>query len=203
MPLPTRWRMLFGWGLVNILGFGFVGALFHNFPLAYAFSPSLTHFGAFDGGAALFGFLLGFVPALFIGLMQWWLLCRLWPLSRWWIVTVSAGIGLQHFLADGFPSARDLSLAVLAGSLVTAGWQGWLVRQAGASATKWFGSVLLGWCGGWVSGLLLLNALDLLHRPWQPGLDFQQHGLLGLVLGAAYSLGTALLIYRRMMSPTV
>jgi hypothetical protein len=108
------------WISANLAGFGLIGAMVHNFPLAFSLPTGVTRLGRFELMPAILGGLLfGVVPALLIGLGQWLLLRQKLALSGCWNITVSAGLGLQHFLADGFPNARDLSLAVLAASALT------------------------------------------------------------------------------------
>ncbi len=192
-PRPSAvWLTGLIWLLANLIGFGLVGALFHNFPLALTFPPNLARLGRFELEPALLGVLLGAVPSLFIGLAQWRLLRRHWPVSRWWILTVSAGIGLQHFLADGFPKARDLSLAVLASSVVTGVLQWRLLRRQRPSSGWWLLAGVAGWSLGWLLGTLLLDALGMLHVPWTPELGLLQHGLPGMLAGAGYGLLTGL-----------
>jgi len=117
-PFKINWLTLVLWFLANIVSFGLAGAFFHNFPLAFAFAPDVTHLGAFSLLPAIVGLIFGAIPALLIGWSQWMLLRRSLPLSRWWIVSVSAGMGLMHFLSDGFENARDLSPAVLISGLL-------------------------------------------------------------------------------------
>ena len=191
---PAKWTLGLGWLLANTLSFGLAGAMFHNFPLAFIFPPSISRMGQFELAPALGGVVFGAVPSILIGLLQWLILRRQFPVSRWWILTVSAGVGLDHFIADGFPNARDLSLAVLASSAGVGVLQWLLLRQQANSFTGWILATVFGWCIGWVIGISLLNSLGLLNIPWRPGLDFQQHGLLGIVLGAIYSLPTGVVM---------
>lgn len=73
---PT-WLTLALWLVANTLSFGFVGGVLHNFPLAFTFPPNLTRLGSFSLASALLGgVLFGFVPALVIGFLQWWILRR-------------------------------------------------------------------------------------------------------------------------------
>jgi hypothetical protein len=181
------------WLLGNIIGFGFVGAGFHNFPLAFTFPPEISRLGGFRMEAALVGFFFGFIPALLIGLLQYLILRRRWPLSRWWIVTVSAGVGPLHFLSDGFENARDLSFAVLISGLLVSVFQWRLLRPHVPVSAWWIVVGALGWCIGWLIGIAILHNTGLLYRPWVPGLDGQQHGLLGLAVGTALSLSTGLM----------
>lgn len=180
------------WLVANVFGFGLVAAMFHNFPLALTFPPNLARLGSFRLMPALLGGLLfGFVPALLIGFLQRSILRHHLPLSRWWIISVSAGMGLMHFLSDGFESARDLSLAVLiSGTLVGLGqWR--LVRHQPQAI--WLIPInAASWYVGWVFSITLLDALGLLHLSWVGGLDFKQHGLQGAVVGLTAGLSTGL-----------
>jgi hypothetical protein len=78
------------WLVANLLSFSLVGAMFHNFPLAFAFPPNVSRLGSFRPEAAIVGFFFGFIPALLIGFLQHLILRRHFPLSRWWIISASA-----------------------------------------------------------------------------------------------------------------
>lgn len=187
-----NWLTLLLWLVANVLGFGFVGAMFHNFPLAFTFPPNVLRLESFRLEAAIGGFFFGFIPALLIGFLQHILLRRQLSLSRWWLVSVSAGMGLQHFLADGFENARDLSTAVLISGVLVGVIQWWLLRSHIPSSAWWIVTSGLGWFVGWLIGIAILYNMGLLYRSWVPGLDGQTHGILGLAVGAAFSLSTSL-----------
>jgi hypothetical protein len=186
-----NWVFWFWWLLINILGFAIAGLLFHNFPFAFSFPPNLRQWGEFEIGAAIFGGLaFGVVPALPIGFGQWMILRRYFHLSRWWIVSTPLGIGLLHFLNDGFPNAYDQSAAVLVSGLLVGILQWNLIRPAINSSAKWWiVASVLGWSIGWLIGLLIFNfgELSALHYS-------QKHGLLGITMGLGYSLSTGLVL---------
>ncbi|MEK7328894.1 MAG: hypothetical protein AAB217_26920 [Chloroflexota bacterium] len=46
--MKNYWLTLILWLVANILSFGLVGAMFHNFPLAFTFPPDLAHLGSFS-----------------------------------------------------------------------------------------------------------------------------------------------------------
>lgn len=186
----SNWLTLAGWLLVNIISFGLVGAGFHNFPLAFAFPLNVLQLGSFRLEAAVAGFFFGFIPALLIGYLQYLILRRYWPLSRWWLISVSLGMGLQHFLADGFENARDLTWAVLLSGFVVGVIQWWLLRPHLSISARWLVLSVVGWCAGWLIGIAILHNTGLLYRVWVPGIDGQTHGILGLSVGAAFSLST-------------
>jgi hypothetical protein len=191
------WLTAVLWIGANLAGFGLVGAMFHNFPLAFGLLAGLTQWGRFELMPALLGGLLfGVVPALLVGLGQWLILRRSLALSGWWIVTVSYGMGLQHFLADGFPNARDLSLAVAAASALTALFQARLLKGRVSGSGWWAAAAIGGWWLGWMLSIGLLEALGLWRLAWVPGLDGQQHGLQGLVVGSTYGLLTGMVWLR-------
>ncbi|HJW89463.1 MAG TPA: hypothetical protein VJ436_02355 [Anaerolineales bacterium] len=190
----AKWSLNFWWILANLIGFGFAGAFFHNFPLAY--SPSnLTRFGAFSLAPAIFGGLFfGAIPALLIGWSQRIVLRRYWPLSRWWILSASIGMGVMHFLSDGFENARDLSIAVLLGGLSVGAFQ-WLLLQPHLPLPGWWILAnLIGWYLGWVIGIAILRSIGILYLPWVGGLEVKQHGILGVSAGLTSGLGTGLLL---------
>lgn len=197
-----KWLTFFGWLAANIIGFGLVGAGFHNFPLAFTFPPNVLQLGVFRLEAAIVGFFFGFIPALLIGFLQRVILRRYLPLSRWWLISVSVGMGVQHFLADGFENARDLSLAVLLSGLLVGGIQWRLLRPHLPSSAGWMVASGLGWYVGWLIGIAILHNTGLLYRPWVSGLDGQTHGILGLSVGAMFGLNTGLLWMWRSHNPT-
>lgn len=189
-----RWLTLFFWLLANLISFGLVGAGFHNFPLAFTFPLNLSRLGGFRAEAAIAGFFFGFIPALLIGFLQRAILNRTLALPRLWIISTSVGVGLLHFLSDGFENARDLSLAVLVSGLLVGVVQWRLLRLHWPASGWWLMASGLGWCGGWLIGIAILHHTGLLYRPWVPGLDGQTHGILGLTVGATYSLSTGLFL---------
>lgn len=178
------------WLLANTLSFGLAGAGFHNFPLAFTFPPDFSQLGSFRLEAAMVGFFFGFIPALLTGFLQRLILRRYFLLSRWWVVTVSAGVGLLHFLSDGFENARDLSFAVLLSGLLVGAFQWWLLRPLSSISAWWLVLSVVGWYAGWLIGIAILHNTGLLYRAWVPGIDGQTHGILGLSVGAAFSLST-------------
>lgn len=187
----TLWILILGWLFTNLIGFGLVGMLFHNFPLAFTFPPNVTRLGAFKFGAAFGGGLaFGAIPALLIGLLQWLILRRYLSASRWWIVSVSAGVGLMHFITDGFENARDLSIAVLLGGLVVGVLQWLLLRQHFQQSGWWIVATVASWYLGWLMSYLILMLLKFVNPFWA-GVMYQyqnQHGLQGASVGALISL---------------
>lgn len=152
--------------------------------------------------ALLGGVLFSFTPALLAGLLQRWVLRpAALPVSRWWIVSIAPGLGLQHFLSDGFESARDLSAAVVVSGLVIGLLQWRLLRPHWPGSAGWVLASAGGWYLGWVGGLAILRALGWLAGAWLSGLDFKQHGLLGVTTGLGYALGTGLFWLTRRQRP--
>jgi hypothetical protein len=205
-PSETAWpagRLAVLWLGANSLAVGLAGAFFHNFPLAQTFPPDLARLGPFSLMPALLGgVLFGFAPALAAGLLQRWVLrLAAWPLSRWWIVSISSGLGLLHFLSDGFESARDLSAAVFVSGLVIGLLQWRLLRPYWPGSAGWVLASAGGWHLGWVGGLAILEGLGWLAGPWVSGLDFKQHGVLGVTTGLGYALGTGLFWLTRRQRP--
>lgn len=195
--MPKNWLTALTWLVVNVGGFGLAGAMFHNFPLAFTFPPDLAHLGRFSlMPAILGGVLFGFIPALPIGLLQRLVLRGVLPLSRWWILSASAGLALLHFLSDGFENARDLSAAILLSGLVVGLWQWRLLRSLVPSPAGWILASASGWYLGWVIGMAILHSTGMLYLPWAGGLDSKQHGVLGVLAGLLYGLGTGLSLIR-------
>ena len=188
----ANWLTMILWPAANLIGFSLAGVFFHNFPLAFAFPPNLSRLGSFSLAPALLGGLMfGAVPALLLGFLQRLTLRRHLPVSRWWIVSASVGMGLMHFLSDGFENARDLSIAVSLSGLVVGVMQ-WLLLRAQLPESVWcIPASLIGWYVGWVIGIATLDAIGLRHVPWIGGLDVKQHGILGIATGITYSLTTA------------
>ncbi len=170
------------------------GLLFHNFPFAFDFPPSIERLGQFEIQPAIVGVLFGVVPSIPIGLLQWLILRRYFSLSRWWILSIALGIGLMHFLGDGFPYAQDLSVAVFTSGALVGVFQWNLLRQAIGSSAWWVVASVMGWYLGWVIGFMILDSggLGSLHYS-------QKHGLLGITIGLGYSMlvGLALVFLRQ------
>ncbi|MGB2774332.1 MAG: hypothetical protein WBF31_18625, partial [Anaerolineae bacterium] len=155
------WFTALLWLIANILSFGLVGAMFHNFPLASAFPPDVFRLGGFRTEAAIAGFFFGFIPALLIGILQSLILSHRLSVSRWWIISSSIGVGLMHFLADGFENARDLSVSVILGGLAVGIFQWQLLRLH--SWAVWLIPInALTWYVGWLIGIAILSNLGLL-----------------------------------------
>lgn len=188
------WLFGVSWTLACIVSFGAISAAFHNFPVTSGIAPESTRFNAFDPGAALFGMLLGGLPASLIGLWQWLVLRRSVRVPRRWILTATVAIGLQHFLQDGFPDASDMTFAVAAGALAAGLTQWMLIRCVVPISNAWPMITAAGWVLGWALGVLLLGALGIRDVPWTPDLGLQQHGLLGAAVGAVYGLATAVML---------
>lgn len=187
----AKYTLVLWWLLANVISFGLVGSVFHNFEL---FTPSFGTLGTFDLPAALFGVVFGAVPSMLIGWLQWLILRRHLPVPRWWILTVSAGIGLNHFVSDGFPNARDPIIGLLAGSAVVGVLQWLVLRKQVNSFAWWILATVVSWSMGVVIGVALLDFSGLLRRPWVPVLGFQQHGLVGIVLATVYSILTGVIM---------
>jgi hypothetical protein len=92
---------------------------------------------------------------LLIGLAQWVVLSRRFPIPAWWIVGFSAGwyVSLVFGWQAGFFGPLPIVVGLAGGVLV--GVQQWLaIRRQVAHAARWFyaffGSSLIGcWLGGW------------------------------------------------------
>lgn len=188
----SNWATIILWLVANVLGFGFAGAFLHNFPLNYA--PSLYTFRTpFDLTPGVTGFIFGFIPALLIGWPQRWILRRIWPISRWWIISVSLGMGVMHFLADGYVYAGDGSGFVLIGGLIVGVIQ-WRLLRPHVPASHWWGLAGAGgWVLGWVIGIGILHAIGYADDGRGNALG---HGLVGGMAAPAYSLGTGLILKR-------
>lgn len=180
------WPFWFGWASLNAFGFALAGLLFHNFPFAFGFPPSIAGLGQFEIAPAVFGAVLGAVPLIPVGWLNGVLLRRHFALSRWWGGALPVGVGLLHFLSDGFPNAYDLSLAVLASGVVVGVFQWNLLRRVRGLSAWWILAMALGWYLGWVLGFGLLEAgrLGRLDYEWK-------HALLGLTTGLGHSALTA------------
>ena len=127
---------------------------------------------------------------LLAGYWQRSILRRYIPVSRWWIVTVSGGMALNHFVSDGFPDATDPLFALLATSFVV-GVSQWLVlRRQLLSSGWWIPATVVGWSLGVFLGTSLLGQTDLLSEDWSPWLSFREHGLVAVVTALVYSIVT-------------
>ena len=71
----------------------------------------------------------------------------------------------------------------------------WLVlRKQVSSFAWWILATVVSWSMGVVLGVSALGASGLLRRPWTPALGFQQHGLVGVILAAVYSILTGVIM---------
>lgn len=192
------WLFVAGWTLACIVSFGAISAELHNFPVTSGIAPESTRFNDFDSGAALFGMLLGGLPATLIGLWQWLALRRPVRMRRLWILTPTVGIGLQHFLQDGFPDASDMTFAVVVGALAAGLTQWALLRRIAPISIAWPITSAASWVIGWVLGVLLLGAFGIRDVRWTPDIGLQQHGLLGATVGATHGLATAVMLIAAM-----
>jgi hypothetical protein len=192
-------RLLLLWLAVNIVGFGVLGAMFHNFPVVYNVPPGPWRLGGFSlQPAILGGILFGAVPAMLVAFAQRWVLRPAVDLSWWWLGTVPVGVGLSHFMLDGYEYAADLSGAVFLGGLAMGLAQWAVLRRALSGSGWWIPACLLGWLVGWVVGVAALESQHQLRVPWEGGLDFRQHATLGLTIGISYGLATGLVLARRL-----
>lgn len=191
-PQKIGWSFWLGWVLINSLGFAASGLMFHNFPTAFSFPPSFEGLGVFAITPALAGFLFGAIPSLPISALGWWLLRRHISLSRWWILALPLGIGLLHFLSDGFPNAYNLSVPVLASGAVIGILQWNLLRREKGLSAWWIVAQTLGWYLGWALGFVLFTWSAVGQLDYAP-----KHALLGMTTGIGYSLLTGLAVYYR------
>ena len=190
----NKWIFVLWWLLANVISFGIAGGMFHNFPLTFIFPSTAAWLGTFELSPALFGAAFGAVPSILIGLLQWLILRRHLPVSGWWIFTILPGVGFDHFISDGFPNAQDLSIAVLASSALIGVLQWLVLRRQVNSFAWWIVATVVSWSMGVWIGVSILDASGLLSRTWIRGIDFQEHGLVAIVLAAVYSLMTAIIM---------
>lgn len=164
---------------LGLLGGGFV---FH-FPGSYG------DYGepAWSVGAAIFGFVLGAVNGLFVGVLIWMAL----RLSRRdgirVLVAMSVIVGGTHALNDGSSTQLPFALVQLVAGLVAAGTAAWIIRERRPSAVAIIGIA-------WTLGLLVAGwsgdslGLPLTETPlgWA-----QDHAWDGLVTGLVWGIATA------------
>lgn len=184
-------RFVVAWTLVSAVGFAVLGVLFHNFPIAYRMPPVFRYHGHFDLQAAVFGGVaFGALPTLLVGIAQRLVMRRRLAMTWRWILTPALGVGSLHFAFDGFPDARDMTLAVVISGAAMGLYQWRLLRAPAAVSSAWVLLTVVAWYGGWVVGMELLDAVGLVGGHWTPSLGAKQHGVLGASMGLAYGLLT-------------
>jgi hypothetical protein len=163
---------------LGLLGGGFV---FH-FPGSYGDS-------VFSVGAAVFGFVLGAVNGLFVGVLAWLAL----RLSRRdggrMLVAMSLIVGGTHALNDGSSTQLPFVLVQVVAGLVAAGTAALIFRERRPSTlaiigVAWTLGILV---GGWSGSAL---GLPLTETPLGWALD---HAWDGLVTGLVWGIGTAVI----------
>jgi hypothetical protein len=71
-----------------------------------------------------------------------------------------------------------------------------LLKGRGSGSGWWAAAAIGGWWLGWMLSIAVLEALSLWRPACVPGLDGQQHGLQGLVVGSTYGLLTGMVWLR-------
>jgi hypothetical protein len=161
---------------LGLLGGGFV---FH-FPGSYG-EP------AWSVGAAVFGFVLGAMNGLFVGVLAWMALRLSRREGGRVLVAMGAIVGGTHALNDGSSTQLPFELIQLVAGLVAAGTAAWILRERRLSAlaiigVAWtLGLVVAGWSGDALG-------LPLTETPlgWA-----QDHAWDGLVTGLVWGTATA------------
>ena len=138
--------------------------------------------------AIIFGAVLGGINGLLVGLLQWLALGSTRAAGTRLMLTMGIGIGASHGLADGAPLTLGLATVVLVGSAVLT----LAVRAVlGERERATLAAVFLGWAGGWLMAVQVAGWLGL---PWEetPIGWSTEHALIGLVVGLAWGLATAI-----------
>jgi hypothetical protein len=175
IPMATR----FAWIAAITLGLLGGGFVFH-FPGSYG-EP------VWSIGAAVFGFILGALNGLFVGVLAWMALRLSRQEGRRVLILMSTIIGLTHALNDGSSTQLPFALVQIVAGVVAAGLAAWTLQELRPSTLAIIG-------GAWTVGLLVAgwsgDTLGLPLTETQLGWA-QDHGWDGLVTGLVWGTATA------------
>jgi hypothetical protein len=175
--------MVTGLTWIVAITFGLVGGGFVlHFPGSYGAS-------VFSVGAAVFGFVLGAVNGLLVGVLAW----RALRISRQdgsrMLTAMVVIVGGTHALNDGSSTQLPFVLVQALAGLVAAGAAAWILRERRPSALAVIG-------GAWTLGLVLAGwSGGALGLPWtETPLGWaQDHAWDGLVTGLVWGSATAVI----------
>ncbi len=169
------------WVVAIALGLSGGGFAFH-FPGSYGDS-------VLSVGAAIFGFILGAVNGLLVGVLVWIAL----RLSRRdggrMLVAMSLIVGGTHALNDGSSTQLPFVLVQVAAGLVAVATAAWILRERRPATLAIIG---VAWTLGLVVGGWSGNALGLPLTETPVGWS-QDHAWDGLVTGLVWGAGTAVI----------
>lgn len=182
---------LSAWIFVTVSSLAFVGFSFHypsDLPSNWDSTSNI--------GGAPFGFIIGAVSGLLLGSPQWILLRNQVKNARRWILTTTLGLGVMHSIGDAFPFGQYLLVATLFSAIVMGIMQRHILRDVLTQPNLWIIISIVGWVGGYLLSMSLLNATGLYPRAWTPTLGATQHAVFGAIQGVVYATvtGVSLLI---------
>lgn len=170
--------------VATTLALGLVGFAFH-FPGSSEVGSGLDEW---QPGAATFGFVLGSLSGVVVGIAQWLSLrpavARPWPL----VLPMIIGIGVTHALFDGMPTSAGRAAMALLGGIALAFALGiaTLDRRRVAVVT-W----MVAWPAGIVLGYAVTGALGLPATADPLGWA-TEHAIVGAVTGLVWGTAAAL-----------
>ena len=169
------------WILATTLGLAVGGFIFH-------FPGSFGGLTGWDVSATIFGFLIGFVSGVVVGLVQWAGLLLHRREGRRLVLWMGVGIGLTHALHDGGPNAlTNVGVASLSGLVMAAAYV-WAIRDR-----RPVPAIVVG--AAWAVALFAANeATNRMGLPFQDdGLGWAtDHAVNGLIVGIIWGVATAL-----------
>ena len=167
------------WMVAITLGLTAGGFAFH-FPGSYGEA-------AWSVGAGIFGFVLGAVNGLFVGVLAW---VALRPSRRdggRMLAAMGLLVGVTHALNDGSSTQVPFVLVALVAGLVAVGTAAWILGERRPSTLAIIG---VAWTVGLIVGRWSGNMLGLPLTETPLGWA-QDHGWDGLVAGLVWSTATA------------
>lgn len=176
------------WTLLTTISLALGGFIFH-----YPSDFGVTYGATANIAGAPFGFIMGAVSGLLLGLPQWMLLRHYIKNAKRWIVSTIIGIGIMHSIGDAFPFGQYLLGGTLLSAVVMSVMQKRILRDVLTQPNLWIIVTIIGWVAGYLLGMRLLYASGLLPRAWTPTLGATQHAVFGAVQGVVYAAVTGVI----------
>ena len=154
------------WIVLTTIGLALGGYIFH-----YPSDFGVTRGATANILGAPFGFIIGAVSGLLLGLPQWMLLRRYVENAKRWLLTTFIGLGVMHSIGDAFPFGQYLLGATVLSATLMSVMQWRILRDILTRPSLWIIVSIIGWTGGYLVGMWLLNETGLFPRAWTPTLS--------------------------------
>lgn len=175
------------WIVLTTISLALVGYIFH-----YPSSLPANWGTPYNISGAPFGFIIGAMSGLMLGVAQWVLLRRYIKNAKRWLLTTFIGLGVMHSIGDAFPFGQYLLGATILSAVLMSVMQWRILRDVLTRPSLWMTVNIIGWTGGYLIGIWLLNVTRLFPRAWTPTLGATQHAVLGATQGLVYAIVTGI-----------